>query len=204
MKSSFAVGFRFYRLFALGRICPGGRAKIAFCSKPKAPFWSAMEKGATKLARTAGSGISSSNRRSRKPTSACRPSCERARRPGIQALVIAPPTKDALARSRRGARGQGDQNRGGSTRRLPEQSRARLRRHHQPRAGEAAGRLLAFDGAGQDEVTFFSSTIQERRDRERRNGASTKLREGPGIVGARRKSTPAARRAWKSSELNCF
>jgi len=183
MKSSFARRFLVSIAFLLSAgFALGAEAKIGLLLKAKGAFWSAMEKGATEAGRTAGAEIIVKSPISETDVGMQTQLLNALAAQGIQALVIAPTNKDALAGPVAALAAKGikivvvDSPLAGKAEHV-------FVGTNQTAAGEAAGQLLASMVQAKDEVTFLKHIQGSGATEEREIGALTKLREAyPGIV----------------------
>jgi ribose transport system substrate-binding protein len=163
-------------------LAAGAEFKVGLLLKAKGDFWTAMEKGAMEAGRAANAEIIVKSPISETDVGVQTQLLNALAAQGIQALVIAPTNKDALAGPVAALAAKGikivvvDSPLAGSTEHVFVGTNQRA-------AGEAAGRLLASMVQAKDEVTFLKHIQGSGATEEREIGALTTLREAyPGIV----------------------
>jgi ribose transport system substrate-binding protein len=160
----------------------GAETKIGLLLKARGDFWSAMEKGATEAGRAAGAEIVVKAPISEADVGVQMKLLDALAAQGIQALVIAPTNKDALAGPVAALAAKGvkivvvDSPLAGTVEHVFVGTNQRA-------AGEAAGQLLATMVQAKDEITLLKHYQGSGATEEREIGAIAKLREAyPGLV----------------------
>ena len=160
----------------------GAEAKIGLLLKAKNAFWSSMEQGATEAGRAAGAEIIVKSVIQETDIGGQTKLLNALAAQGIQALVIAPANKDALAGPVAELAAKGvkivviDSPLAGTVEHVFVGTNQRA-------SGEAAGQLLATMVQTKDEVSFFRHIQGSGATEEREIGALAKLREAhPGVV----------------------
>jgi ribose transport system substrate-binding protein len=160
----------------------GAEAKIGVLLKAKNAFWTSMEKGATEAGRAAGAEIIVKSPILETDVGVQIQLLNALAAQGIQALVIAPTNKDALAVPVAALAAKGvkivvvDSPLAGNAEHVFVGTDHRA-------AGEAAGRLLASMVQAKDEVAFLKHIQGSGASEEREIGALGKLREAyPGVA----------------------
>ena len=160
----------------------GAEAKIGVLLKGKSAFWSSMEQGATEAGRAAGAEIIFKSPMAETDVGVQMKLLDALATQGIQALVIAPTNKDALAGPVAALAAKGvkivvvDSPLAGTVEHV-------FIGTNQRAAGEAAGQLLALMVQAKDEVTILKHYQGSGATEERELGAIAKLREAyPGLV----------------------
>jgi ribose transport system substrate-binding protein len=160
----------------------GAETKIGLLLKAKNAFWSSMEQGATEAGRAAGAEIIVKSVIQETDIGGQTKLLNALAAQGIQALVIAPANKDALADPVAALAAKGvkivviDSPLAGTGEHVFVGTNQRV-------AGEAAGQLLASMVQTKDEVAFFRHIQGSGATEEREIGALEKLRGAhPGIV----------------------